>query len=358
MRPATPWPALAGCLLIIWSTAVLAQRPDDPVWVDPDARAVAASPAVERRADALLERTLSGGDARALVAEIREVRGDTSLIPAERDAVLLGYIERLREFSPGTAPETVLEWLADAPPLAVTVHEEGAHFPVALFNVAAAARGLANEWAWRRGHEAVAGRDPLPLSTLADQLAQNTPGSPEYRGMRYAVQRMPVERLDVLALHCASGLDGCGKMRADIELARGNVGWLQQWLLAASPRNVIPRLKLVRIQLPPGGASKVIRTALEHRDPGVAAWAMNDLTAHLPKDRAARQQWGSALLDLLDDPDLGGAAALQLARMDGDDWLEAAAAKTLTEHGRRRLELLAELEAAEHETETESEAGP
>ncbi len=358
MRPAIPWPALAGCLLVIWSNAAMAQRPDSPVWVEPDARAEAASPAVERRANALLERTLSGADARALVAEINKIRGDASLISAERDAVLFGYIERLRDFPPGTAPEPLLDWLADTQPLAVTAHEEGTHYHVALFNVAAAAHGLANEWAWRRGHEAVAGHDALPLSTLADKLGKNTSGGPEYRGMRYAIRKMPVERLDVLALHCAVDLDGCGEARADLELARGNLDWLQHWLMAASARDVIPRLRQARTQLPPGGASKVIRTALEHRDPGVVAWAMSDLTAHLPKGRAARQQWGSRLLDLLDDPDLGGAAALQLARMDGNDWLEAAATKTLTGDGRRRLELLAELEAAEHKTEPESEAGP
>lgn len=358
MRSATPWPVLAGCLLVIWSGTAPAQRPNDPVWVEPDARALTGSPAIERSADALLERTLSGAGTHALAAEMSEIRGNASLSPAERDAVLFNYIERLRDFPPGTAPEALLEWLAGVPPLAVTAHEEGAHHPVALFDVATAARGLANEWAWRRGHEAVAGHNALAPSTLADQLTQGTPDSPEYRGMRYAIQRMPVERLDALALHCASGLDGCGDVRADIELARGNLDWLQHWLQTASARVVMPRLKHARAMLPPAKASELSRAALEHPDAGIAAWAMSDLTAHLPKDRAVRQQWGSRLLDLLDDPDLGGAAALQLARMDGGDWLEAATTKTLTEHGRRRLELLAELEAAEQETDPESEAGP
>lgn len=358
MRPARPWPALVGCLLIIWTSSTTAQWSGDPVWVEPDTRAQVASPAVDRRADALLERTLSGADTRSLVAEITDIRNDSSLLQSERDAVLFSYIERLREFSPASAPEALLDWLADVTPLAVTAHEEGAHYPVALFNVAAAARGLANEWAWRSGHETVAGRETLPLSTLADKLGRNPPGGPEYRGTRYAIQRMPVERLDALALQCAAALDGCGGARPDIELARGNVDWLQDWLTAASAQDVIPRLRQARSQLPHERATDLIRTALEHKDPGIAAWAMSDLTAHLPKDVAARLEWGRRLLDLLDDPDLGGAAALQLARMGGDDWLEAAATKTLTEGGLRRLELLAELEVAVSDSEPESEAGP
>lgn len=353
-----PWLAIAGCLLITVPVTGTAQRLDEPAWAEPEARSLAASPAVERASEALLELTLEGADARRLIAAIGRIRSERALAPALRDAALLGYVERLRELSPGSAPPAVLQWLAETPPLAVTGHEEGAHHPVPLFNVAGAARGLANEWAWQRGHDDLAGNGPLSLSAVAGELGGLDPGTPRFRGIRAAIERLPGDRLDALAAQCAILPDGCGQARADIELARANAGWLREWLPAATPQAAIPRLQRIRHTLPPAQANELMKTALRHPDKGVAAWAMSDITAHLPKDASRRQEWGNHLVGLLDDPDLGGAAALQLARMGGGDWLEAAAARELTERGRRRLQLLAELESSAKASETETEAIP
>lgn len=344
-KSCSSWLALAGYLLIALSSQTTAQTTIEPVWVEPQARQLAGSPEVTHRADALLERTLSGAGAATLIAEIEGIRGDHSLRPPERDAVLAEYLDRLREHAPGTAPDGVLDWLAGMPPMAVTGHEEGRHHPVALFNVAGTARGLANEWAWRRGHATVAGHEALSPSRLAHKLGSIDLHSPGYRGMRYAIERLPVGRVDALSLHCASAPAGCGKARADIELARGNLEWLRHWLSTAPARDALPRLKRARLRLQSSEASALIGAALEHPDPGVAAWAISDLTSHLPKDGTIRRDWGLKLLDLLDDPELGGAAALQLSRMDDRDWLEAAHARPMGELGRRRLELMAELQS-------------
>lgn len=341
--------ALAGCLLATLPIAN-GQSPDGPAWVETDARHLADSSTVADAANVLLESTLAGADATTLIARLERIRIDSALLPVERDAVLYRHIEQLRSLPPGSSPQRVLDWLASVEPLAVTGHEEGPHHAVPVFNVARAARGLANEWSWRRGHDLAAGGDRLPLPALARELGSIPAQDPRHRGMRFAVERLPAAALDQLAVHCAGTLGGCGDARADIELARGNTRWLERWLASTDAARIVPRLQRARRFLSPSNAQSLMQSALEHPDPAVAAWAMSDLTAHLPKDEDGRRDWGTQLLGMLDDRDLGSAAALQLARMDAGTWLEAASKAPLGEHGRRRLELLAEM-AAELEAE-------
>lgn len=352
------WLVVASCLLITVPTSGATRHFEQAVWVEPEARLLAASPSVERATEALLEQTLEGADAGRLIAAMERIRTDRTLSAVQRDAILHGYVERLREYSPGLAPMAVLDWLSRARPLAVTGHEEGSHHGVAVFNVASAARGLANQWAWQRGHDEIE-RSKIPFPpTLGEELGRTPAGTPRIRGMRYAISRLPIEKLDALAAHCAVMLGGCGEVRADIELARGNLRWLKPWLKNAAPAAVTPRLRRLHHFLPAHEAEELLKTALSHPDKGVAAWAMSDLTARMPKDGSLRRKWGSHLVSLLDDPDLGAAAALQLARMDSVDWLEAASVQTLGADARRRLELLAELESAVQASKPESEAKP
>lgn len=356
-HPGFRWLALAGWFLLSPPATGAVQHFEDPLWTEPEARSLAASPAVDRAIESLLQLTLAGADAPGLIDAIDRLRRDEALTPPERDAVLYGYVRRLRGFPPGTVPGAVLDRLAGAAPLAVTGHEEGPHHAVPLFNVAAAARGLANEWAWRRGHAAIAGPDPIALSTLAEELAGSTLDQPRFRGMRLAIERLPATRLDELSRLCAAHPAGCGIARADIELARGNVAWLKRWVAVASPENLTPRLQALRRRMPPSDATAIMQAALRHPDAGVVARAMSDITSHLPKEASARKAWGIRLVDLLDEPDLGAAAALQLARLGSEDWLEAALSRPLGEKALRRIELLAELENALQAQQAEGGGG-
>lgn len=346
--------ALTSCLLAVLPAAIPALSAAEPTRVSPETRWTARTAAVEARIESLLDTSLS--DAGKVPSKIEELRVDPELSPAERDAVLHGYLERLRGFPPGTVSSGVLKRLAAMPPLAVTGHEEGPHHLVALFNLAAAARGLANEWAWREGFRQVtaAGDD----AAIAGGFASLPADSPKYRGMYAALEELPGYRLDELALECATMPLGCGPARAGIELARGNVDWLESWITAAHASELAPKLPDLRRQLPREAADALMRAALRHRDEGIAAWAMSDLTDHLPKSRQSRRQWGAQLVGLLDDPSLGGAAALQLARMDSEDWLQAAASRPLGEAGRRRLELLAEMESVLEKNRSDPEDAP
>jgi hypothetical protein len=346
MRHASlPWPTLAGGLLLLLPLLTAAQRIEPPLRVEPEARLLANAPEVSERADALLDRTLAAGDARDLLRALQAVHSDTRLTAVERDAVLHGYLQRLRRQAPGTAPADVLEWLAGLQPMTVIGHEEGAHRDVPLFNIEAAARGLANEWAWRAGYGAIIGSLVESPRTLARQLDSLPPSDPRARGMISAMPRTHAGRLDAIAMHCATLPSGCAKARAPLELARGNVEWLRSWLAGAPAGDVVPILRQARLQRTSGEADALARAALEHPDKGVAAWALNDLTVHLPKAAGERKAWGRRLVDLLEDGDLGAAAALQIARLDTDDWIEAAAARPLSDLASRRLELATEAAA-------------
>jgi hypothetical protein len=334
--------ALASCLLTALPVVISAAAAAEPTRVPPEARWTAISSEVEARIESLLETSLS--DAGKVSSRIDELRVDPGLSPAERDAVLYGYLQRLRRLPPGTLPSFILDRLSAMPPLAVTGHEEGPHHPVPLFNVAAAARGLANEWDWREGFEQVT--RSADTAALAGALATAPADGARYRGMVAALEQLPRYRHDELALQCASTPIGCGPGRVEIELARGNVGWLETWIASAQAPELAAQLPGLRRQLAREAADALMLVAMQHPDKSIAALAMSDLTDHLPKSPQIRREWGTHLVGLLDDPALGGAAALQLARMDNEDWLQAAASRPLGEAGRRRLELLAELESA------------
>jgi hypothetical protein len=311
-----------------------------------------ASTAVHDAAQRLLARALQPAADEDLLPALEALAADRTLPAAERDAVLLRFIDLLRTRPPGTVSTRVLDWLSSRPAAALTGHEEGPHHAVALFNVRAAALGLRNQWQWQTGYRASADRDgPAPAQLLSTASAADVAW---LRGARAGLREAAPARLDALHRTCTAtpGTDGCAALHPDVQLARRDIEWLEAWLRTAAPASATPRLRQARERWPSEAADRLMQGALEHPAPEVAAWALSDLTAHLPADGAVREDWGRQLIALLDDPQLGGAAALQLVRMPSGDWLERAAAAQPSEAARKRLELMARLESGS------AEAGP
>jgi hypothetical protein len=341
-----PVPACIAALLLIGATAATAapsSPPPDTFYAE--ARTTALNAGVRSRAAELLDNSLARPSAPAIIARLRDARSDPAFSPVEQDALIHAYLSELRELSPEAVPREVLEWIRDLRPRAVMGHEEGRHHPVPVFNIAAEAQGLLNQWAWQDGHDAVAGPNRLAVERLTAVLAETPQHEPRARGMRRGLQRLTRPELDRLAAACAATPSGCGTARADIELARGHSGWLVSWLAVAAPSDALPRLREVRRSWSREAAHALILSAVSHPDPGVAGWAISDISRYLPKDAEFRRDWGARLVDLLGDEQKGSAAALQLARIDTEDWIEAAAARPLGDLARQRLSLIAEAEA-------------
>ncbi|NBB92242.1 MAG: hypothetical protein GVY32_03640 [Gammaproteobacteria bacterium] len=328
-----------------WLALVLSAQAAQPVWIDElDSRDLPGIERLDESVDPLLAATQSARDPDEVLAALAAVRADESIPLLEREAILHRYLERLRELPPGTADAKVLDWFGSLAPLAVTGHPEGRHHPVPVFNLVATARGLSNQWAWQAARDSVSGpgaASPAGLAAAFDEAAPNTPVG---RGLQAGIDALPASRLEAVALACATRVGGCGHLRADIELARGNRQWLDGWLADAPAAEVLPRLRRAREHLNGEAAGQLMTAALDHPDAGVAAWALNDLTDHLPKDAAARAQWSERLVELLDEPRLGSAAALQLARLKPSRWLLESAAAHPDPLVQRRLELVAEMD--------------
>lgn len=330
---------------ILLAAIVRADASGEPLWVWPD-QAPPLTTDIHLATDALIGETLQTKRAPDLLSRLSALYQDRTTPAIEREAILHEYLQRLRALPPGSLSPQVLDWFQTLPPLVLTGHEEGPHHPVPLFNLAAAAAGLSNQWAWQRGHDLIVGPAAMATARSVQAMTLAEHDSPGTRGMRAAIAMLPVERLDDLAFGCAATAGGCGHLRPDIELARGNLEWLETWMATAPAGSVMPRLRQARRHLPPQAAERLMTTAVSHTDAGVAAWALSDITSHLPKAADAREAWGQTLLALLGDDRLGAAAALQLARIHPPDWLLEAAAGEPDERIRRRLELVAEMDYA------------
>lgn len=330
---------------IVLAAIVRADTSGDPLWIWPD-RAPLLTTEIHLAADALIGETLQKDHAPDLLSSLSALYRDRTTPAIEREAILHEYLQRLRALPPGSVPPEVLDWFQALPPLVLTGHEEGPHHPVPLFNLAASAAGLSNQWAWQRGYDLIAGPAATAPAHSVPAMARAERDSPGTRGMRAAIAMLPVDRLRELAFGCAATAGGCGHLRPDIELARGNLAWVESWMATAPAGSVLPRLRQARRHLPPQAAERLMTAAVSHPDAGVAAWALSDITSHLPKAADGREAWGQALLAWLGDDRLGAAAALQLARIHPPDWLLEAAAGEPDERIRRRLELVAEMDYA------------
>lgn len=317
-------------------------------------QSAALTPRVLDVADQLASLSLGGADAGTLIDALGKDRPDWS--HAELDAMRHHFLDTLRVAGPGAAPGEVITWLAQQPAGAWVGHEEGRHHAIPLFNLAAAARGLENQWRWERGYAAIE-IEPDP-ARLADDLARLPGNDPRSRGMRVGLSRADRARLDELATACATRLGGCGPARADIELARGGIDWLEAWVTVAPPSEVSARLAMLDRRLPRDSARRILSAAMGHPDPSVAARSLSHFAAIVPKDEAARRAWGDRLVGLLDHEALGAAAALQLATLDEGDWIEAAAAQPMSERARRRLSLIADAQAVLQQRDATAEATP
>lgn len=143
-RGPSRWSWLPGGLSVLLFGAALAGQ------------AVLHEPVVRERAASLLEE-LQRVDAQQAGQLLDRLGDDPQLTAAQRDAVAMALVRRLRQMPPGRIDRTVVDHLAEWTPRAWRRHEESASLQVPLFNVAAATRGLINQWDWQAGAADIAG---------------------------------------------------------------------------------------------------------------------------------------------------------------------------------------------------------
>ncbi len=306
-------------------------------------RAVLFDSQVRQHSQMLLEHSTSGAAAADQVRKLERVARGPALSASQRDAVFYEYVRRLRQEPPDSVPPAVMAWLQAYQPQAVTRHPESASYLVALFDVAAAASGLANQWQFQAAADALADTKPTALPALLDTYRPE-PTDPWSNGIRWALPALPPKRLDWLA-QALTESSPQPHLLAYVHLARQSAADLLAVLPALSGPQTSALLQAAIRQWPAQAQLALMQQTLEHADSGVAALAMAQMTDLVAGNDQAKLTWGEQLLGLLDDEVLGANAALQLARMPEVNWLEQGGANLeLSERARQRLELMAELE--------------
>lgn len=274
---------------------------------------------VRDRARDLITRTRGQADAGAYIAAFDAVARDPALDAAGRDAVLLNYVNALRDQPPGTLPQPALKWLIDHEPAAVRHHEEGRSATTALFNVSAAARGLRNQWIRQEaGALLVAGDIATAVARYTDATDANVQA-----GIHAAIPRLPPEELERLQSHIENRPElGDDYLSGLIHLYQGKIRNLSEWLIRTDAGNASRMLSNLGGRLSPDEALSVLEAAAGHEDAGVRAHALATGSRLAASDPEYRDAWLDLLTGRLADPRDGTAAALQLARIAPAGYLE------------------------------------
>jgi hypothetical protein len=246
---------LVGCGLFL-APAALAQGLPQPNW-DRDAAMLEVERAQRdpqwQQALARWQHDVDGGRAAAVLAELQGFTGRPDAVyEAQLQQLAISLAEAPLDASPASDVDALLQWLAGYSPAVRVAHEESDDYGVPLFAVAASARGSLAERQRRR-----------------EQLTAAKPGADSY-----------TDALQFLAAFESSrGADSHRLLR---EAA---------WRLDAAHR------------------SELLFGALALPDRGKAGLAIAMLAPELHADQAVSRQ----MLHLLDDPEVGAAAALALA---------------------------------------------
>ncbi len=288
---------------------------------DSEGGSTATAAPIALHSRALLLETRSPARAEALLQALSEVARHPELDAHARDALLFDYLQGLRELPRRQVPEAVLDWLASYPVQSWRRHEESATAMEPEFAINAGAEGLKQQWRFQDGQEtlrsALSG-DPTPVLKRYLKLS---PGDPLRTGMESMPERLAEPALRRLAAAIDAGppvLSG-SLLNGMVRLRLGDLDGLARLLSLADPIVIAGVLRPADAHLPPAAALQFARMALAHPDPGTQGLALAVAGRVLAGRPGPHPDWSSELVALLSDPDLGAAAALQLARtLDGE----------------------------------------
>lgn len=273
-----------------------------------------ASPTARAKAQELTDRLLQE-PAEATIARLDALASDTAIDPVERDAIAFEIVRGLRKLEPGRIDPRVLERLQNWEPLSWRQHEESSNWFEPRFNVAAAARGLENQWAFAEGLADGIGSGSRTLDEALVRFGDD-PRSPYARGLRASVNDTAADRRGRLIELCQADPLLVEQLLPEAWLANDDLVALSDWLSAAPGARVTAVLARAREQLPARRFLPLAAAAQRHADPSIRSLALARQTDAWVEIQSWPEPWAAELWQLLDDDEMAATAAVQLARLD------------------------------------------
>jgi hypothetical protein len=260
----------------------------------------------DSKVHAWLEQAGNGGSAE-LLTELKNTSGSGD--PAF-ESQLFQLATGLAETSLDPGTDELLLWLADYPVQVLVAHEEHPAYGIPLFNVQAAAIG------------SLAERNRLRGEQLSARLLKANPqdwsryylsaGDTQREGFTRAMKAAPVGSLESLAVSLPKQLESNPELAAPVGVLAGRLSDPALFLAAyqhGSGTESAPLLREALWQLDAAGRAQFLKDILTITTPNKAALGISVLAPSLQSNPKVSE----SMLGLLDNPELGAAAALALA---------------------------------------------
>ncbi len=258
-------------------------------------------------------RELREGDYEALLQSIKQFSAAGEPASPVREQQLFLFTIALADFPAEQVPARLLEFLANYSPQTLVAHEESDTNAVALFNIPAAARGVQYALARQQGEARAAALLAAPADRWIGQFLAASP----------AARAGFLDALDLASGTELAGLDrkvqgllsdqpALTTVAARTALVAADVSAMRRVLESGSGPEVTAMLRAAAGTLPTHDRAELLLASIESAPAQNAALAI----ALLAPGLQAVPQVVSTLFDLLEDPELGSAAALALARFD------------------------------------------
>jgi len=258
-------------------------------------------------------RELREGDYEALLQSIKQFSAASELAAPVREQQLFLFTIALADLPAEQVPARLLEFLANYSPQTLVAHEESENYAIALFNIPAAAQGVQFALARQQGETRAAAILVTPAEHWIGQFLAASPAA--RAGFLDALDfasGAELAGLDRKAQGLLSDQPGLTTIAARTAVATADVESMSHVLESGSGPEVTAMLRTVAATVPEPSRAELLLASIETAPPQNAALAIALLSPGLQ----AVPQVISTLFDLLEDPELGSAAALALARFD------------------------------------------
>jgi hypothetical protein len=301
-----------GLGLLSFAVSVLAQQPvAGPTW--DRAAAVEAASTVDTNSALrpLFELARSGSDAE-LIRELDDLARRSAWPLPAREHILHAFAVGLGDLEPGAVGPRVLAYLQTYVPRTLVAHDDHPKAGVPLFNVAAAAAGT--EALWQRLQSASEAAALLQDETVWLQ-AYAAAGPARRRGFEDALQHASEARIAAIG-RLALAATGANPDLAHLAARTGVLLTDEELFLgalsAARGPGVSHALRAAAAVFDDSAIGTILRRALERAPASSAALAI----AILGPGQLRYADMAELMFGVLDDHELGAAAALLLATSD------------------------------------------
>jgi hypothetical protein len=258
-------------------------------------------------------RQLREGDDEAVLQAIRQFSAANEPSSPAREQQLFLFTIALADFPPEKVPAGLLAFLASYSPQTLVAHEESGNNAVALFNIPAAARGVQAEFARQRAESRAA---ILLTGSTEGWISNYLDASPAARAGFLAALELASSaqllELDRSARGLIGGEPDLTAVAGRTALAIADVQSMREVLERGSGSDVTSMLRSAAGKLSSDDRAELLLSSIESAPSPNAALAI----ALLAPGLQAEPVIASTLFDLLEDPQLGSAAALALARFN------------------------------------------